>query len=67
MSAAPTPGEHVRLLPLDSIRPAPENEKVYRPINGDDPEFIRLADSIAKIGVREPIVVTLDGYTTIHG
>jgi hypothetical protein len=49
-------------LSLNDIRPAPENELIYRPVSGDDPEIQKLADSIVKYGRREPIVVTRDGY-----
>ncbi|HUY91827.1 MAG TPA: ParB/RepB/Spo0J family partition protein [Pirellulales bacterium] len=47
---------------LDEICPSPENDKLYRPVDASDPEIIALADSIREIGVREPIVVTLDGW-----
>lgn len=46
---------------LSSIKPSPENEKLYRP-SSDDPDISELADSIKKHGLQEPIVVTEDGY-----
>src|SRR5262249_2013810 len=49
-------------LPLDEIQPAPENDLVYRPIRLDDPDIQELARSIKKHGLREPIVVTRDGF-----
>jgi hypothetical protein len=49
-------------LPLSEIRPAPENELIYRPVSDGDPEIQRLANSIARYGLREPIVVTKDHY-----
>jgi hypothetical protein len=49
-------------LPLDSIRPAPENDRIYRPVSPGDPEIRALARSIREHGLREPIVVTEDGY-----
>ncbi len=60
----PTPSAEVRLvrLPLDAIRPSPENDKLYRPLNLDDPSIQALGDSIAKYGLREPLVVTRDNY-----
>jgi len=42
------------------IRPSPENEKLYRPVDPDDPEVKALADSIREHGVQEPLVVTRD-------
>jgi hypothetical protein len=50
------------LLSVKSIKPAPENDKVYRPVDPDAPQTIALADSIRKFGVREPIVLTLDNF-----
>jgi hypothetical protein len=55
---------HVRILDrrLDDIRPSPENDDLYRPVNPDDPEMRALAQSIRSHGVREPLVITRDGY-----
>jgi len=50
------------LLSITNIRPSPENDKLYKPVNLRDPQTIALADSILKFGVKEPIVITLDGF-----
>jgi hypothetical protein len=47
---------------LDSIRPSPENEDLYRPVSPDDPGVRELAVSIRDFGLKEPIVVTTDGF-----
>jgi hypothetical protein len=47
--------------PLSSIQPAPDNDKLYRPISSSDPEIVALAESIRQHGLREPLVITLDG------
>jgi hypothetical protein len=52
----------VRFLPLRSMRPSPENEKVYRPVDRRDPDVKSLAKSIREHGVQEPIVISADGY-----
>lgn len=52
----------IRSVDLADIRPSPENDRLYRPIDPDDPEFIALARSIAQYGVKEPLVITLDGW-----
>jgi hypothetical protein len=54
--------DHGRILiiPLSDLTPARVNEQVYRPVDPDDPEVRALADSVARHGLREPIVVTLD-------
>lgn len=49
-------------LSLDEIRPAPENDLVYRPVRPEDPDIQELARSIEQHGLREPIVITRDGF-----
>ena len=49
-------------LALESIWPAPVNEKVYKPVSKTDPDVIALAESIRKIGIKEPLVISNDGY-----
>jgi len=52
----------ISLVPISKICPSPENNKLYRPVQGDDPEVIALAKSIEEFGVQEPLVITQDGY-----
>ena len=47
---------------LASIRPSPENDHIYRPIDPSCPDLRALASSIRKNGVLDPIVVTRDGW-----
>lgn len=47
---------------ISLLKPSPENDKLYRPVNEDDPEVRALARSIKEHGVKEPLVVTLDDY-----
>jgi hypothetical protein len=54
--------DHVQVLALNSIIPAPENENVYRPIAFDDPEIRELAKSIKMRGVLEPLLISRDGF-----
>jgi hypothetical protein len=49
-------------LSLSSIHPAPENDLLYRRMRADDPEIREMARSIKQWGLREPIVVSRDGY-----
>ncbi|MCE9545761.1 MAG: ParB N-terminal domain-containing protein [Planctomycetia bacterium] len=49
-------------VPIDSVRPSPENNRLYRPVLPDDPAIVELAASIEANGLREPIVVSLDGW-----
>lgn len=48
--------------PIEALRPSPENDRLYRPVDPDDPEIVALSESIVEHGVREPLVVTLDGW-----
>ncbi|MGD0899473.1 MAG: ParB N-terminal domain-containing protein [Thermoguttaceae bacterium] len=59
-AASPESG-HVRILPIDSILPSPENEQLYRRIDPSDPTIVALAASVREFGVCEPLVITLDG------
>lgn len=47
--------------PLE-LRPSPENNRLYRSIEVEDPEIQELTASLLKHGVMEPLVVTLDDY-----
>ena len=49
------------LIDIGDIRPAPENDTLYRPVLMTDPEIIKLGASI-KSGLREPLVLSLDNF-----
>jgi ParB-like nuclease family protein len=53
--------DHVQVRPIDSIKPAPEND-IYSAIAWDDPEIRELARSIKEHGIQEPILISRDGY-----
>jgi hypothetical protein len=55
---------HVPILTirLDDIRPSPENDRLYRPVDSEDPQIIRLAESIRDCGMQEPLLITRDGW-----
>jgi hypothetical protein len=50
----------IRILPLESLKPATVNSKLYRPVTAKDPEVRALARSIREHGLLEAIVVTAD-------
>ena len=56
--------EHIPVLhrPLDSLKPSPENDRLYQPIDPTDKGFQTLVTSVRKHGVKEPILVTEDGW-----
>jgi hypothetical protein len=59
----PKPGHGlVSTRPIDDIRPAPENDTLYRPVDPSDPELVSLASDIERNGILDPLVVTIDGY-----
>jgi hypothetical protein len=51
-----------QLVPIDLIKPSPENDKLYKPVDPGDPEIRDLAASIREKGLLEPLVITLDDY-----
>lgn len=53
--------KYSELVDINSIQPSPENDLLYS-IDPDSPDIQRLADDIAKKGVLEAIVVSLDGF-----
>jgi hypothetical protein len=54
--------DHVQVRPLDSIKPAPENDAVYSAIAFDDRGIQDLARSIKEHGIYEPLLISEDGY-----
>ena len=56
------PGVRLVWLSLDCIRPAPENELIYRPVGSTTPRSRSWPGASDDHGLREPIVVTRDGY-----
>ena len=56
----------IRWIPVGELRPSPENDKVYRPVDPADPENIELARSVKAHGVQEALMVTAD-YFTVSG
>ncbi len=51
----------IQEIPIDKLTPSPENDRLYKPIDPADPDFIALADSIAEISVQEPLIVIRSG------
>jgi len=47
---------------VSELRPSPENDRLYKPVDPDDPEIQELSNSIIENGLLEPIVVTRDGF-----
>jgi hypothetical protein len=52
----------ISIRPLSSIKPSPENDRLYGRPSPDDLAMIYLADNIREHGLREPIVITRDGF-----
>jgi len=61
VKAQSQPCPTLSINPLNLI-PSQENSKVYKPINRNDDAIVELAHDIAKNGVLEPLVVTIDDY-----
>ena len=54
--------DRVTERPVADLKPSPENDDIYMPVRPDDPAVRGLADSIAAHGVKEPLVVSADGF-----
>lgn len=52
---------HDLLWPIGEVRPSPENDEIYHPIDREAPDMKDLARSVHADGVIEPIVVTPEG------
>jgi len=52
----------IQFFRTDEIAASPENDRLYRPVNPNDPAVRALANSIAEHGLLEPLVVSQDGY-----
>jgi len=52
----------VRILPIEQVRPSPENEELYRPVDPYDPQIADLAESIRLNGFNSAIVISQDYY-----
>jgi hypothetical protein len=52
----------VQILPIDSVRPAPDNGDVYKTISPNDPELVELALSIQARGIQEPLLISRDRF-----
>ncbi|HUY36724.1 MAG TPA: ParB N-terminal domain-containing protein [Pirellulales bacterium] len=56
------PLESFRQRRLADLRPSPENDRLYRPVDRKDPDIVALAASIREHGLREPIVHSIDDW-----
>lgn len=47
---------------MSEIYPSLENEEIYGPSSDNDPEVLRLAQTIKEHGIKDPLWITEDGY-----
>jgi hypothetical protein len=57
-----TPSYKIVRKRVSSLKPSPENIRLYRAIDSNDPDNIRLDKSIRTRGLQEPLVITLDNF-----
>lgn len=50
------------LIPAAELLTPPENEAIYRPILAEDPEIQKLAESVRRDGLLQPLTVSADHY-----
>ena len=49
-------------IPIGELTPSPENDRLYKPIDLADPDFVAFADGIAEHGILVPLTVTADYF-----
>ena len=54
--------DQIQHIDIDSVKPSPENDILYKPVDPEDPEIIKLSKSIWCDGVLNPIIYTADGF-----
>src|SRR5262249_44501799 len=47
---------------LSEIRPSPENDKLYKPIDRNDPDFRAFVEKVRINGITDALIITNDGY-----
>jgi hypothetical protein len=47
---------------LWDIHPSPENDKLYKPIDPTDAEFLAFVEQVRVNGITDPLIITSDGY-----
>ena len=47
-------------VPLSQIKPSPQNDALYKPVDKTTPAFKKLVRSIRKHGILQPLTLTLD-------
>ena len=52
----------VEYLPVEAIKPSPENDQIYGKIDLNDDMAQALAESIRERGLEEPLILTVDYY-----
>ncbi len=44
------------------IEPSPENDKLYKPIDRADPDFLAFVERVRVNGITDALIITIDGY-----
>src|SRR5262245_61064397 len=52
----------IRRLPTAAVRPSPENDQLYRPVDPADPDFLDFVESVRARGILDPLVITQDYF-----
>jgi hypothetical protein len=53
---------YVRFLRIGAVKPSPENDDLYKPVDPTDPGILELKDSIVELGFKGSIIASKDGY-----
>lgn len=58
--------DEITYVPLSRVQPSPQNDRLYKPVNVDDPDFRTYLEQVRINGITDPIIVTLD-YFIVSG
>ena len=62
MGQVPIPSTEIVERPLAEVRPSPENDRLYAPVDPKDKDFRALVKSVRVRGVLDSLVISEDGY-----
>jgi hypothetical protein len=54
--------DEINHLPVSRIYPSPYNDRLYKPVDPNDPDFQALVENVRVNGIREALIITRDHF-----